>query len=249
MSLQSLTSDLFGGSSAGSNSYVNPAQVPYLNSLYSNAQNLYNSGQLGQVAPLNYLQRAGLTSGESFANNFDPSQAYNALNNAFNAPNLQNNPWVSQYANAAIQPMVDQFQNNILPSIMNNTALTRSGSRGSIAAGLAAKGLLQGIGNTTAGIYNNAYNTGLGTMMQGLNLAPSTYNLGLMPSDTLMNLGGSLQTQQQNEMNAPYTGLSQYQGLIGSPTVLNNYSSTNSPGLLGGAGQFMHNSGLTFSGI
>lgn len=241
MNLSDVTTGLFGGSNANSNSFVNPQQTPYLGDIYGKAQSLYNQGLLGQVAPLNYLQKAGLTSGENFASNFDPSSAYGALNTAFNAPNLQNNPYIHDYTNAAIQPMVDQFQQSILPSIMNNTALTRSGSRGSIAAGLAAKGLLQNIGRTTSDIYNNAYNTGMGSMLQGLNLAPSTYNLGLMPSNALMNLGGTLQSQQQNELNAPYSGLSQYQSLIGTPTVLNNYTASNSPGLLGGAGQFMRN--------
>lgn len=93
-----------------------------------------------------------------------------------------------------------------------NTAGT--GTRESIAGGIAGREYLNTIGDVTGNILNNAYNKGLDTFSRTMALAPQTMQTQLMPATTIGAVGQQneayAENQRQFDLNSPWMALSPY---------------------------------------
>lgn len=256
-----------GGGSQSTTSSTEPwgAQKGYLKDIFGQAQKLYNQegpnlypGQT--TAPFNPNETAAQNSYLDYAKNFAPniasqaSGAFGTISNPDLMLNPNNNPYLQQYANAAVQPIYSNLTQNVLPSISNaafGSHLTGS-SRQGIAEGLAAQSANQQAGNVTANIYSNAYGQGLQSLGQSLALAPTVQQLGAAGPEAQSAVGAQqrayeqalLDQQVQNyqyQQELPYNKLATYlsmiQGNYGGTTTSSTPLGSNNPLLtgLGGA--------------
>lgn len=208
----------FGKSQSSSNQRVWDAQAPYLRDLYSRA------GDLIQAQPAtNPLQTQGQNMALGYAGRvggdiYDPSRS--ALNFAFNAPNVNQNPYAQQAVRGAINPMISAFKEEILPSIGRSAEMAGQfgGSRQGIAEGIATGKLMDSIGDISSRMMSDAYTSGLQAQSQALGMAPSIASLGLLPSTIYQDVGAQ-------QLMAPWQQLQAYGGILGGPQVLGSSNS------------------------
>jgi hypothetical protein len=197
-------------------------QAPFLENLFQQAQGVAGQqmGGIGQAAQGFANQGLG-----SIASGFGSMQAgANALS-PFTNPN---NQLANQQIGLLGQDINRQFTRDIMPSLTQSAigGGGLGGSRGQIAAGLAAQGAQDAFSRGALGIRSNAYNqaqqaAGLqGSMLQGLGQAQigaagDIYNLGLSP------------------FQAQFAPLQQLAGILGSPIMesfARNYSRSTGSG-------------------
>ena len=140
-----------------------PAQIAAQNSILGSA------GEGGALS--------GFTNKLSSASNF-------LLNDAIN---VESNPALSGYIDAAIRPLEEQFTRVIAPGVRHEGIGTGAfssygGSRQVLAEDLANQGYLRQVGDTTSSILNNAYTQGLDALTKGVALAPQTQQSLLFPA-------------------------------------------------------------------
>jgi hypothetical protein len=207
-----------GGSIFGKPSQTNPSQIagiqsPFLQDLYRQAQ------QYVQGPTTSPLEQQGQQAAVDYAGQLNPQlQAAQGAQQFLTSPNIlspESNPYLAQTAKAATSPIMQALMEQILPNIRSGAvgAGGYGGSRQGIAEGIAGRGALQQIGDTTANIYSQAYGQGLNAMQGGLQAAPQTAALGLLPSQIMQQVG-------QEQRLAPFQQLQNYQGLLGAPVVL-----------------------------
>ena len=222
--------------------------VPYMESGFKEAANLYNNN-----TPQYYTgqTQAGFTPDQltaqqgirDFATQGAPSIMNPALSayqqgTSANMLDVANNPYVNDMAQAAADRAMAGVQDN-LASIRGGAIMSGGygGGRQGIAEGNAIAGAADAANQAAAQIYSNAYGQGLGHQANTLGMTGSLMGAGFQPYGAL---GASGQQQQQREQsliqdamaqqefeqNLPYQQLQQYQsGITGfSP-------------LVGGAGQ------------
>lgn len=228
------------GNSAGttkttSTSSLPAFQQPYVEKVMGEAQNLYNApGPLyfpdATVAPVNSTQQTGqsfLTGEAARQANINETQVTPGLETMLNAYKVQNNPVVADYAKAAIDPIQQALMKTVLPGIRSGSVMsgTLGGSRQALAEGSAIGNATREMGNTTAGIYNNAYNQGMASLAQGLQMSPALQQSGYMPGQVVSAVGDVQQQQQQKQIDAamqkwayeqalPYQKLVEFSNLI-----------------------------------
>lgn len=152
----------------------------------------------GRTAALNYSSGGGLNfvqglqRGESTF--LDPNNIYNP----------QNIPGYARAREATMTDATNNLQRNILPSIRSGAVADGAygGSRQGIAEGLASSETARGVGDTLARMDMDAYNSGLGMYNAAANRAPTTYGLGLAPSNTQMQVGDMYTNDAQKQIDA-----------------------------------------------
>ncbi|MBF0171537.1 MAG: hypothetical protein HQK87_10710 [Nitrospinae bacterium] len=231
-----------GGGSSGTQTTVQKADPwegvqPYLTSAYETASNLYGPESTGPALyegqytvdpdPLRTqaqdYQQWWATS-QLPQNISDINTAYGRL---LNAPNVENNPWLQGAANAAIQPIMQQYQENILPGIRSGAMQSGQygGSRQGVAEGIAAGRTSQAIGDTTSRIYADAYNQGMESLAKGLSFSPTFLDIGMKPASSLYDLATQKENIAQTDLNEaikrweyeqglPYNQLNDYLALL-----------------------------------
>lgn len=136
------------------------------------------------------------------------------------------NPALEATAKAAVQPFQESLMQQILPGIRQGaqTAGQYGGSRQGLLESQAINNFLRQAGDTTQGIYSDAYGRGLQAMVQALQstqgtagdaaqsllsegvrslfAAPSIADLALLPSQVLSGVGGQQQMQEQNVLQS-----------------------------------------------
>ena len=223
---QSGSSSMSDSSSSG-RSFIDPEQQQYLSDLYRKAM--------------------GLTGGSTFAG-FDPLQTQShemaisaadkmggILNDATGANrfllgdvmNPESNPYLSGYANAAINPLKQSLMRDILPQIGMDAAANNafSSSRKGVAQGNAISDFMNKAGDITSGIYSNAYGQNLDAMQQAIARSPELASASLMPSNTIGAVGEQRRTLEQEQLMDPILQLQRAAGIIGGPTVLSEQKS------------------------
>lgn len=219
--------NLFGGGQQTVSTAPWQAQQPYLQ------QGFEQAGELLNRPDFDPAQLQGFDMAQQYAQSMQPmiGGAQNALNTAFNAADVNNNPYLASAAQAAARPLTQNLTENILPQIRSGAgqAGQYGSSRQGIAEGIAARGTQQAIGDQTANMYSQAYGQGLNTMMNGISQAGNVANLGLMPSQIMQGIG-----QQRHQQ--PMQNLQQYMQTVGG-----NYGGTQTtptgsplPALIGG---------------
>jgi len=219
----------------GGNTFVDPNQQPFLQDIRNRASDL--SRQPGAL-PFDPLQIQGQVEAQAQASRI-PS-----LTNAAQSANEfllgdvldpASNPFLQASANAAINPIFENLNRNVLPSIRGNAALTGNvgSSRQGIAEGLAAQGALGAAGDVSTNIFSQAYGQGLNALTQGLGLAPQTAQASFLPSQILQNIGNDRRNLQTELLNDPLNQLERFQGLVGNPTLLSLQDPSAATGLTG----------------
>jgi hypothetical protein len=106
------------------------------------------------------------------------------------------------------------------------------GTRQGIGEGIATARFGEILGDTSAQIVNNAYNTGQDTFIKSLGLAPQTLQLGALPATQLGAVGA--QNENQAAIQEQYEASGRYFDLNSPFTALQNYANivngTVSPG-------------------
>ena len=222
--------------------------VPYMESGFKEAANLYNNNTpqyyTGQTqagfSPDQLTAQQGI---RDFATQGAPSIMNPALSayqqgTSANMLDVANNPYVNNMAQAA----ADRAMGALTPQMANiRSGAIMSGGYGGgrqgIAEGNALAGATDSANQAAAQIYGNAYGQGLGHQANTLGMTGGLMGAGMQPYSALGASGGQQQgreqaliqdamKQQEFEQNLPYQQLQQYQsGITGfSP-------------LVGGAGQ------------
>ena len=119
------------------------------------------------------------------------------------------------------------------------------GTRQGIGEGIATARFGEILGDTTAQIVNNAYNTGQDTFIKSLGLAPQTLQLGALPATQIGAVGAQNENQaaalenydasgRYFDLNSPFTALQNYANIVNG-TVSPGQLSTGTPGVGGGS--------------
>lgn len=188
--------------------------LPAASALFQNGPSLAPSRD-----PLTTL---GQQSNIEFANNFGSfmSPYAQATGESLSAPNLENNPYAQQLMGANADQIMQSYREQILPSLRRGY---RAGggvgsSREGIAQGMAAEGALDAIGQSNAGILNNAYGQGLQQQRAAMTLMPQFLNSQLTPGSILQSIGTDQEQLNQAQRMEPYDRLTFYNSILsGNP--------------------------------
>lgn len=179
-------------------------QQPYIDKLMQEASRLYGTAGPryypgSTVAPFTERGLTGqnlLLEGAGDINAFTKTQAYPAAQQLLKAYDVANNPFVQSYADAATQPIVKQLTEEVLPQIRTSAVGVGQygGSKQQIGESQAVERTARAMGDTRAGIFNQAYGQGLQTAQNVLGMAPSLGGLSLIPGQVYSAVG----EQEQN---------------------------------------------------
>lgn len=196
-------------------------QLPFLQQLLSGAGQAFGGGQLGQVAGFDPAQIAGQQGLMNFAGGRGGEFATGVMdaftNFLANAGNVEANPALQGFLEAAIRPVERQLTEGLLPAI-------RGGAQGAGQVGSSRQGIAEGLaigrgqettGDITSRIINQAFQTGQESLARGFALAPTVFGLGTAPANIMEAVGGVRQLQAQRELDQPFNALQQFQQLIG----------------------------------
>ena len=196
---------------------------PYLLKGYNNLNTLYD-----QPGPYAYPGQttAGPDPLRQQAQQFDINYATQGAPNdvakigagydqLLNAPNVNNNPYLQQAVQGAVNPMIDNFNESILPGIRSGAMQTGQygGSRQGVAEGIAAGKLTRNIGDISSQMYSGAYQNGMDSLSRAIALGPQALQLGQFPSQILQGVAGQRELADQNQINDQKRLFDYYQNL------------------------------------
>lgn len=130
-------------------------------------------------------------------------QVQEANKGLLQAADLSKNPYYQTALDAAINPLTSNFLRVTLPSVRSGgvSAGQAGSSRAGVAESLANKDYLQQVGNTSAGFAENAYQQGLNTELQALQLQPVVSKSLMAPGLVQEMVGSQRQAQAQSIIN------------------------------------------------
>jgi hypothetical protein len=215
-------------------------QIPYIENVFENATELYEGGPVqyypGQtVAGVNPTLQAGFDSVTAPGGAVDyttdvANMGAGALNQMIQGANPMNNPFFAPTLSAMLQPTVRAFNEDVMPGIDAGAVQAGGygGSRQGLAQGIATDRLGQNLLNTSLQFGNEAWQTGLDSLGRSILAAPAIQQMGITPSNLLMQTGAAERGIEQEGINAevdkfnfeqtaPYDALSYYAGLVGNP--------------------------------
>jgi hypothetical protein len=207
-----------GGTNTVSQNTVPEWLKPYLTSNLQHGQALETAGgpqMEQQIAPLNGMQSAGLSSiagaaGMPNASGAADSQLQNIESGAYLSPST--NPYLQGTFNQAAQGVQNSLDSQF----------------GAAGRNILASAPVQSdeMNNLATQLYGGAYQQGMQNMVQGAALSPSVDAGTYMPGQQMLSAGAGLQGQAQNVLNAqsneynyqqslPYNTASWYSSLLG----------------------------------
>lgn len=189
-------------------------QQPYLNEIFDQARaNYYSSSP--EYYPWQTLapQSEDTLTGQSNFSNYARGDAAElggantrAVTDILQGKYLtaESNPYLTSYTNAAIRPLTQQFTESVLPNIRSDAITTGGfgGTRQGVAEGLASDRFGRAIGETTSGIYNNAYNQGMSQFSRAIDQAPGALAAGSLPAMMQMQSGELMDQRNQAIINS-----------------------------------------------
>jgi len=254
----------FGKSDSQGGQSIWEPQAAGLQNLYSGAGNFFNqpnpyiqgalsSGEqaIGNMAPYtnqampawsNFLQGGqfgGYTPDMSGANQMAAGQGP-GFDTYQNLMNPQGNPYLDAMFNSGAGNMIQNWGNNIMPGIANNSEMSGGlgGSRQGIAEGLSSQGLMDSIGDFGTNLYGGQYQSdqnralaaagGYNTdMLRGIDanrmIGQGIDQTGLQAlgqGSNAMNLGFSAPNMYSQLYGMQSTPYNQYSNILGQPTPL-----------------------------
>lgn len=254
-----------GGGSTTTKSEPWSGQQPYLTDIFNNASNLYHDQSTWPgyypgttVAPFNPMELSSIQQQANVA--YGP--ASNMVAQGANAQNFllgpslypQSNPALQQHAFGAAMPDIWGLTTKALPNVRSGAvqAGQYGGSRQGLAEANAIRDTMRTIGDESANIYNNAYNTGLQGMVQAQARTPDVLASMFIPSQMMANAGSAMRGMDQsfydqyyNRWNynewLPYDMLGTFQNLVagnyGGTSQSSGGQGTNPLQILGTIGQ------------
>ncbi len=169
--------------------------------LYQNNAPLYYPGN--QVAPFSPLQEQGFGQIQGAAN--APNTIGQSGQNYFNT--LENGSLLNPATNPALQGMTQLADQQI----QNNLASQFAGSGRNIEASAPIQA--SEMGSVASQIYGGAYNNTLNNMTNALSQANPLTMQQFLPGQQLLQAGGQIQNQAQNQIGANQNAFSYYQQL------------------------------------
>lgn len=148
-----------------------------------------------------------------YAQMVNPTQAFGSMGGANPTSSIQqmltgqaNTSTLDPVVNNALTRMSQNFNEQVMPGLRNEAVAAGQygSSRQGIAEGLATRGLAQSMGDMSANMYNNAYNTaqqnmyGTANNMAGLGLNNAQANANRSLTADTTNAANQLNTQQFN---------------------------------------------------
>lgn len=146
----------------------------------------------------------------------NPTQAFGSMGGANPTSSIQqmltgqaNTSTLDPVVNSALTRMSQNFNEQVMPGLRNEAVAAGQygSSRQGIAEGLATRGLAQSMGDMSANMYNNAYNTaqqnmyGTANNMAGLGLNNAQANANRDLTGQTTNAGNNLQAGLANAAN------------------------------------------------
>lgn len=188
---------------------LDPRQDAALGNLLTQAQNRGNvpmsffpgSTLAGEQALTREGQQSLLTSGQDIGGM--ASAGRQALQDDLNI-DVVGDPRTKAMVDAAIAPLEDQFSNRVLPSISSGAqgAGAFGGTRADLMKAEAGREFGRAVGETSAGLYSDAFRTGLDQRSRALSQMPMMAQLGMMPGQIQQEVGAQRQGRQQQEIDA-----------------------------------------------
>ncbi len=236
------------------------AQAPYLRHGFSEAQDLYNAGQtpyfgFNPVASTSPYQQQGWEQAAQAANNLSPQIGnYMGAFGLATSPELlhqSSNPYLNDAINASSRDAIQQYQREVLPGIRSNSIGLGHGfgsTRTGVAEGIAGEGLLNTIGDISAGMRYNNYNSQLDRITNSAQYLPGLVSSAFAPSAALRDIGQEQRGIEQEGIDAdiaewtygkeePWERLSRYlqatSGAWGSYGTNKTTSEAEAPGFFG----------------
>lgn len=174
--------------------------------------------------------------------------------------NPQSNQALQSAITGATRPIVENFQNTVMPGITQNAVASGGfgGTRQGIAEGNAANSMMRNVGDVASQMMNQNYQAGLGAMNAGLNTSVNQQNnqgnlalgagqLGQSSLGQMIqgNLGG--QAAQQAATGLEQQGLGEASSLLGNTgNILNQtLAPANAIGAVGGQQQALQQAQLS----
>lgn len=174
--------------------------MPGIKSFAANPPQLPDYSRVAGFDPLQ-------TQGQSMALGAAGSQQALASGGAQSQAHLMNpnildpnsNPALRATIDAATRPITDQLLHSTLPNIRSGFtgAGQYGGSRQGIAEGLASRSASQAVGDTSAKVATEGYQSGLDAMSRSLGMLPSTMGAMTTPALTTSGVGDVRQAQAQ----------------------------------------------------
>ena len=213
-------------------------QQPFLQGLFNQAQSLYGGSQptyypgstVANFAPAQEESFRATERAAPIASELAVDYGAPAMKQALTAYDVRNNPWVAGAASAATQPLYERLMTEVLPALRQGSVAQgmRGSSREALAAGQAVGQTQEAAGNVNASIYNNAYNTGMSSLLSGLSLMPTQQQSMFAPAQALLGVGNQQQAQEQAGIDeavqrymynqgVPFEQLKDYASLISTP--------------------------------
>jgi hypothetical protein len=120
----------------------------------------------------------------------------------------ENNPALAGAVDAATRPITNAYERKVLPGIRGEAVTTGNfgGSRQGVAEGIASGEMLNAVGDTSAKLVNNAYDTNINAQLKALGLIPTLQNAQLAPAVTTSGVGDVRQSLEQAQLNADVAG-------------------------------------------
>lgn len=249
-----------GNTTTTQNSAPWAAQQPYLQDLFKNAQNLYNSGgaqyyQGSTVAPYSATTNQGInmTAQRGLDGSASDAGASRLATDTMNGSYLNSNPYLDKMYDSAASAVTRNYQNAVQPGI--SSAFEASGRYGSGAQANAQSqaqlDLGQSLGNMASNIYGQNYASERNNQMQAMGFAPTLQSMDYNNLNHVLQAGGMQDQMNQAQLsdqvnrwnynqNLPYQNLQRYQGLTGgnyggTATTSQPYFQNKTAGALGGA--------------
>lgn len=203
-------------------------QTPYLQDLYSQAQNTYNANQ-GNTQAQGYLdqfgQQLGMAGNQFGMANQGLQGGYGALGDARQGFNSFMNPGANPASDMYARMAGQQFNEQIMPGLQGD-AMVAGGlgnSRAGIAQGLAGARMGQQLQDWNAQLYGEDMNRKLQASQGLAGLGGQYGDLAGMQGQLGQQyglLGGQYGQLANAQQSLPWMALNQYRGLLGNPTVL-----------------------------
>lgn len=206
--------------------------IPHFEALFNQARSQFDTARQGtapayQIAPFDPNQVAGqnqiLSMAQGPVNDY-VNQLLQSSGTILTDYLTPDNPVVQNAVQAAINPAIRAFNEQVMPGLQGEALLTGNvgSSRQGIAQGNAADALQRNILDTSASVTNQAYQTGLDTLISAMAMAPQIANTALLPGMAQAAVGE--QRQEQAQRVADVNRANQFKDLDYQNTALANYA-------------------------
>lgn len=116
------------------------------------------------------------------------------------------NPYQSGYVDAALRPIDQRYNEQVMPGIRGNSRMTGGSDYGStrqgVAEGIATRGYLDTVGDVTSRINTDLYGKNIDATQRAMSMSPMLAQMMGVPGSLYGQVGSMQQIQNQGETNA-----------------------------------------------